>query len=86
MLKLDLTKQAVKFIRTLDAKQFRQVINKIIGIMDNPNQSDIEQLKGYPYKKGDIGEYRIIFRVEGDCLKVSFVGKRNDAEVYRELK
>ena len=33
----------------------------------------------------DIGEYRIIYRIEEDLLKIALVGKRNDSAVYREL-
>ncbi len=31
-------------------------------------------------------ECNIVYRVEQDCLKVALIGKRNDDEIYRELK
>ena len=33
-----------------------------------------------------IGEYRIIYRIQEDILKIALIGKRNDAEVYRQLE
>ncbi len=54
--------------------------------MEDPEQPDSYPLAGYPYRRADIGEYRIIHRVEEDCLKVAFVGKRNDDETYHQLK
>jgi len=86
VLKLDITKQAAKFFRSLPAKQYRQVFNKIPALMEDPEPPDSSPLIGYPYRRADIGEYRIIYRVEEDCLKVALVGKRNDDEVYRQLK
>ena len=86
MLKLDITKQAIKFFRSLPAKQYRQVFNKILSLMEDPEPPDSSPLIGYPYRRADIGEYRIIYRVEESSLKVALVGKRNDDEVYRQLK
>ena len=86
MLKLDLTKQSQKFLAGLPPKQFRQVVNKILGLMADPEPGDSIQMMGYPYRRADIGEYRIVYRVHSDCLKVSIIGKRNDSEVYEQLK
>lgn len=85
MLKLDITKQVLTFFRSLPAKQYRQVFNKVLALMEDPEPPD-SSLIGYPYRRADIGEYRIVYRVEGDCLKVALIGKRNDDEVYRQLK
>lgn len=86
MLTLNITKQVLKFFRTLPAKQYRQVFNKILALMEDPEPADSSPLVGYPYRRADIGEYRIVYRVEQDCLKVALIGKRNDDEVYRQLK
>ena len=53
--------------------------------MANPEPHDSKELKGYPYRRADIGEYRIVYRVEGDVLKITVVGKRNDSDVYKKL-
>jgi len=53
--------------------------------MANPQPHDSKELKGFPYRGTDIGEYRIIYRVEEGVLKIALVGKRNDSAVYREL-
>ncbi|MFZ1640485.1 MAG: hypothetical protein WAV07_03415 [Candidatus Contendobacter sp.] len=45
-------------------------------------------MRGEPagYQPADSGESRLIYRVEGDVLKLTLVGKRNDAEVYQRLR
>ncbi len=85
MLSVDLTHQARDFLERLDPKQFRQVVKKIFSLMENPRPPDSRPLQGYPFLRADIGEYRIIYRVEKDCLKVALVDKRNDDEIYKRL-
>ena len=85
MLKLLPTKAAVKFLSDLPMKPFRQVMGKVFSLMENPYSNDSKQLKGCSYRRADVGEYRIIYRAEEGCLIVARIGKRNDAEVYRNL-
>jgi len=85
MLRLDLAKQTIAFLDKLPPKQFKQVSKKIFSLMANPKPHASKELKGYPYRGTDIGEYRIIYRIEEDLLKVALVGKRNDSDVYRVL-
>ncbi len=85
MLALDLTHQAKDFLDQLDPKKFRQVVKKILSLMENPKSADSKPLQGYPFWRADIGEYRIIYRVEGNSLKVALVDRRNDDEVYKKL-
>lgn len=40
---------------------------------------------GKNLRRVDIGEYRVVYRVEDDTLLVLVAGKRNDDAVYRML-
>ncbi len=53
--------------------------------MENDRPADSKALQGYPFWRADVGEYRIVYRVEENCLKVALVDKRNDDEVYKKL-
>ena len=85
MLKLLVSKKAQKFLDDLPPKQFRQIIKKVFALLENPRPHDSKELQGYPFLRNDAGEYRIIYDVQGDTLRLILVGKRNDAEVYRHL-
>lgn len=85
MLSLDLTHQSKDFLDQLDPKRFRQVVKKILSLMENSRPADSKALQGYPFWRADVGEYRIIYHVEENCLKVVLVDKRNDDEVYKKL-
>jgi mRNA interferase RelE/StbE len=85
MLKLLVSKKAQKFLDDLPPKQFRQILKKVFALLENPRPHDSEELRGYPFLRNDVGEYRIIYDVQADTLRLIVVGKRNDAEVYRQL-
>jgi len=83
---LQLSKKSIRFLETLDAKQYRQVARKIFSLLRNPAPADSKELKGFPFRRVDVGEYRIVYRVEEDLVKIALVGKRNDEDVYKKLK
>ena len=85
MLKIALSKKAFKFVKDLPPKQFRQVVGAVLSLTQNPKPHDSKPLKGYPYHRQDVGEYRVIYYVDGDTLKIPIIGKRNDDDVYRQL-
>ena len=87
MYKLDITKSVDRFLNKLKPKQFRQILQTILKLRLDPNSHDSKQLIGSPeYRRVDIGEFRIIYRVEADVIKIAVVGKRNDNEVYRKFE
>ena len=87
MLKLDISKSSAKFLEILPPKQFKQVMGAMLSLLGNPYPVDSEKLAGYDFRRKDIGEYRIVYRVEdNEILKVSETGKRNDDDVYKRLK
>jgi mRNA interferase RelE/StbE len=85
MLKLLISKDARKFLDTLPPKQFRQIIKKVFALVEDPRPHDTKELKGYSFLRNDVGEYRIIYDLENDTLRLILVGKRNDDEVYKRL-
>ena len=86
MLKINLSKQAQKFLDRLPPKQRRQVSGKIFQLAADPVPPDSKPLRGFPYRRADIGEYRIIYHFDEETLFVPAVGKRNDDDVYRLLR
>ncbi len=88
MLKLSLSSEADKFVAKREPKHQRQIYTRIQALREDPSPSDAKSLGhlGGKFSRVDTGEYRIIFRIEGETLHVPVVGKRNDDEVYRRLK
>lgn len=86
MLKLQVSRDARKFLDNLPPKQFRQITRKVFSLLEEPRPHDTKELQGFPFPRNDTGEYRLIYDVEDDTLRLILVGKRNDDEVYRKLK
>ena len=88
MLKIDSSRQATKFLKRVQPKHGKQIARKIQELRRNPRPHDSRPLKGREsvYRRADVGEYRIVYRVEGDTLRVYIVGRRNDSDVYRRLE
>ena len=87
MFKLDIKRPALDFLTELQAKQFRQVMLRIIRLTEDPYPNDSEKLVGYPYHRIDIGEFRIVYDVGNeDTARIILVGKRNDNEAYKRLR
>ena len=86
MLKVRLSRATVRFLRGVPPKHGRQIERKLAELRTDPYPQDARPLRGSPYRRADVGEYRVIYQVEGDLLDIVLVGKRNDADVYRRLR
>jgi len=86
MHKLNPTKDALDFWNGLDPKQYRQIGRKILSLLLDPFPNDSKSLVGYSgYFRVDCGEYRIIYKLETDTIKLVLIGLRNDGTVYKKL-
>ena len=84
---LRIKKSVRKQLLKLQPKFFKQVMSKILSLTDNPRPQDYKALQGYPdYYRVDQGEFRIVYEIGEEEIKIIRVGKRNDDEVYRNLK
>ena len=82
-----MSRQAGRFIKTLRPKQYKQVVGTVLAMLNNPEPNDSRLLKGSrdDNRRVDVGEYRVVSRVEDENLLVLVVGKRNDSDDYRLL-
>jgi mRNA interferase RelE/StbE len=89
MAKLDGLEAVLDFLKGLQPKIAAQIAKKVFALNVDPLPTDSKSLKGYPeFYRVDSGEYRIVYRfdAEADVIQILLVGKRNDDEVYKQLK
>ena len=67
-------------------KHAKLIAAKIHLLMQNPEPLDASTLRGYPYLRVDVGEYRVIYEVDEEEIRILLIGKRNDDAVYKQLK
>ena len=87
MIKLRLSKEADRFLRKIPAKHGKQIALRIQALQENPSATPTEDVKGYPpFRRLKSGEYRVIYFIADGTLNVTLIGKRNDNEIYRQIK
>jgi mRNA interferase RelE/StbE len=87
MPRIDLSRQASEFLKTLAAKPARQISEKLRQLGADPTALPSEALRGYaPMRRLKSGEFRIIFAVEADVVQIRLIGKRKDDEIYKALE
>jgi mRNA interferase RelE/StbE len=85
-------KSVAKQLQKFPAKQYKQVVSKLLSLASIPKPQDCKALKGVEggYRV-DSGEYRILYYLiepvgeQRGQVQIFRVGKRNDDEVYRNL-
>ncbi len=87
---ISLTKDANDSMKSLDAKQYRQVVQRIFDLSENPEPHDSKALKGKTGKmqklrRVDVSEFRIVYRYDAAVVEILVVGRRNDGKVYKNL-
>ena len=84
---IDISRSVQAFLKTLPPKQYKQVAARIVDLAANQSPHDARYLSGHPgYLRIDQGEYRIIFAVDAEVVRVPHAGRRNDDAVYREFE
>lgn len=84
--KLSFSTDVDKFLTRLDAKQFRQIMRRVLALGDLPLPHDSAKFQGYDFYRVDQGEYRIIYQFDAETLYIYLIGKRNDDDVYARLQ
>jgi mRNA interferase RelE/StbE len=86
MRRIDLSKQAPDFLQRAQVKPAKQIAAKLKQLAVDPSALPSEALKGYaPLRRLKSGEFRIMFEIEPNVLRIVLIGKRNDDEIYKEL-
>jgi mRNA interferase RelE/StbE len=86
MLTISFTKDALKFVKSLESKPARQVYEKTISLISEPRPPSSTELKGYRgYLRLRVGDFRVVYRIIQDSIQVVVIDNRSDDEVYRHL-
>jgi mRNA interferase RelE/StbE len=85
-LEIKIADEAEDFLREIPSKHARQIVSKIESLAENPRPIRSKELEGYaPLLRLRSGDYRIVYFVEGDILKVPIIDKRSDDAAYRRV-
>jgi mRNA interferase RelE/StbE len=82
---LDMSNNARKYLDGLESKYFKQVASKMLSLLRDPYPNDSEHLSDSKYRRVDIGEHRIIYRMNENIIEILAIGARNDGSVYKKF-
>ncbi len=81
MFDIKYSKQAVKFLKSLDKKLVSRILIKIEKLREEPIQHDSKRIEGYNKKlfRIRVGDYRILYEVDhkGNLIGIIKIGKRS---------
>jgi len=89
---LRLDPRVIDYLKTLDAKPFRQIVRRILELSENPRPHDREQLQGYrdpkvPGRKGyrlDQGKYRVLYTIDDARQRIIVFRAGHRQDVYKQ--
>ncbi len=84
----------LKDVQRLEAKIFRQVVMRILGLTRDPRPHDSEQIQVFKDPTGlgrkgfrlDQGEYRVLYMLDDANRKVTVFRVAHRKDVYRNLR
>ena len=81
-----LKRSAEKEVAALDAETRGRVLEVLATLAENPRPSGAQKLRGpYDLWRIRVGDYRILYKIEGNVLKIYVVRVSHRREVYRRL-
>ena len=76
---LKFKRQAIKDLKVLPSDLKERILVKIVAMQDNL-QGDVKKLTNFtPEYRLRVGKYRILFKIDGDTLKIHRIKHRKDA-------
>lgn len=86
MFDIEYSKQAVKFLKSLDKKLVLRIFNKIEKLKMEPIQHDSKKVEGYSEKlfRVRVGDYRILYEVDykNEMIGIIKIDKRARAYCF----
>ena len=78
MYNLEWKEHSLRELEKLDGFMARRILKKVGELSENPFSKDIKKLKGSDDFRLRVGDYRIIFVIEQNTIKILKVGHRKN--------
>ena len=84
--RIEFKSSAAKALRKIPKSDQKRIARKIDSLSENLPDSAITKMKGdNPFHRIRVGDYRIIYEIQGDILLIVILKIGHRKEVYRHL-
>ena len=79
-MQIEISKSAIKDLQKIDKKHQKIILEKIKLLKDYPNTPNVKKLTNhYPPYRFRVGNYRVLFDVEDETIRILSVKHRKEA-------
>jgi len=76
------SESAAKKLKKLDKTVAKRIYKKVSELSVNPYHSDVTKMVGDPYFRLRIGDYRVIFDIQNDMLRILILNVGHRKNIY----
>ncbi|MBL7087037.1 MAG: type II toxin-antitoxin system RelE/ParE family toxin [Candidatus Cloacimonetes bacterium] len=84
MFKIKWGEKALSYLDNLGFLLSKRIIKNIDNLKENPFSKNIKRLKGMDVYRLRIGDYRVLFEIDKDLIKILKIGHRKN--IYKKIK
>jgi mRNA interferase RelE/StbE len=78
------SESAVNELKKLDRTLSKRIFNKVSQLSENPYHFDVIKMVGDPYFRLRVGDYRVIFDIQNDLLRILIIKVGHRKNIYRK--
>ncbi len=75
---------AAKELKKLDKTVAKRIFKKVSELNENPYHFDVTKMVGDPYFRLRVGDYRVIFDIQNDMLRILILKVGHRKKVYKK--
>ncbi len=81
---IQFSKRALRDLKGIDKKEASKILDKIKGLAKSPTTAaNVTPLKGSDHFRLRVGDYRVIFGIDGESLVIDVIRVGHRREIYR---
>jgi mRNA interferase RelE/StbE len=78
------SESAANELKKLDRTLSKRIFNKVSQLSENPYHFDVIKMVGDPYFRLRVGDYRVIFDIQNDLLRILIIKVGHRKNIYRK--
>lgn len=86
--KLEFSKEALKYLHTLDNHSSQRIVKKIKELTSNAENLSLKKIKSAKYNlyRLRIGNYRVVYSIEHDHITIFIVAIGHRKDIYDQIR